>query len=49
MSPSEKGTLYYGAQFLFRSRDQGDTWERLSPDLTTNDSERKRSRTSRAA
>ena len=37
MSPSEKGTLYYGAQFLFRSRDQGDTWERISPDLTTND------------
>ena len=42
MSASEKGTLYYGAQFLFLSRDQGDTWERLSPDLTTNDPERKR-------
>jgi hypothetical protein len=26
-----------GAQFLFRSRDQGESWERISPDLTTND------------
>jgi hypothetical protein len=26
-----------GSQFLLRTRDMGDTWERLSPDLTTND------------
>lgn len=37
LSPNEKGTLYIGAQFLFRSRDQGHSWERISPDLTTND------------
>ena len=37
MSPNQKGTLYIGAQFLFRSRDHGQTWERISPDLTTND------------
>ncbi len=37
LSPSQKGTLYLGAQFLFRSRDRGDSWERISPDLTTND------------
>ncbi|MBK8283560.1 MAG: sialidase [Ahniella sp.] len=37
LSPNEKGTLYIGAQFLFRTRDQGQTWERISPDLTTND------------
>ena len=37
LSPNEKGTLYIGAQFLFRSRDRGDTWQRISPDLTTND------------
>jgi photosystem II stability/assembly factor-like uncharacterized protein len=36
-SPTVKGTLYLGGQFLFRSRDHGDTWERISPDLTTND------------
>jgi photosystem II stability/assembly factor-like uncharacterized protein len=37
LSPNEAGTIYMGAQFLFRSRDQGDSWERISPDLTTND------------
>jgi len=37
LSPTQRGTLYLGAQFLFRSRDFGQTWERISPDLTTND------------
>jgi photosystem II stability/assembly factor-like uncharacterized protein len=37
LSPNEPGTIYMGAQFLFRSRDKGDSWERISPDLTTND------------
>jgi len=36
LSPNEKGALYIGAQFLFRSRDHGVTWDRISPDLTTN-------------
>ena len=31
-------TLYIGSQYLHRSYDHGDTWTRLSPDLTTNDS-----------
>ena len=39
LSPTDKGTLYIGAQFLFRSRDHGLNWERISPDLTTNDPE----------
>jgi photosystem II stability/assembly factor-like uncharacterized protein len=34
---SSVGTLYLGSQFLFRSKDHGQTWERISPDLTTND------------
>jgi photosystem II stability/assembly factor-like uncharacterized protein len=42
VSPSEKGTIYLGAQFLFRSRDRGDGWERISPDLTTNDPEKQK-------
>jgi photosystem II stability/assembly factor-like uncharacterized protein len=42
MSPNEKGTVYVGAQFLFRSRDHGQTWERISPDLTTNDPEKQK-------
>jgi photosystem II stability/assembly factor-like uncharacterized protein len=37
LSPHDKNALYIGAQFLFRSRDHGTTWERISPDLTTND------------
>jgi photosystem II stability/assembly factor-like uncharacterized protein len=37
LSPNQKDTLYMGAQFLFRSRDQGQSWERISSDLTTND------------
>src|SRR5438477_11784024 len=36
VSPNEKGAIYIGAQFLFRSRDHGQTWDRISPDLTTN-------------
>ena len=42
VSPSDPGTIYYGAQFLFRSRDRGDSWERISPDLTTNDPAKQR-------
>jgi photosystem II stability/assembly factor-like uncharacterized protein len=42
VSPTHKGTLYIGAQFLFRSKDRGDTWERISPDLTTDDKEKQK-------
>jgi photosystem II stability/assembly factor-like uncharacterized protein len=42
LSPNEKGTIYIGAQFLFRSRDHGQTWERISPDLTTNDPQKQK-------
>jgi photosystem II stability/assembly factor-like uncharacterized protein len=42
LSPNEKGTIYIGSQFLFRSRDHGVTWDRISPDLTTNDPIRQR-------
>jgi photosystem II stability/assembly factor-like uncharacterized protein len=42
LSPNEKGTLYVGSQFLFRSRDHGVSWDRISPDLTTNDPNRQK-------
>lgn len=29
--------LYVGAQYLYKSTDQGRNWKRISPDLTTND------------
>ncbi|HEX8169872.1 MAG TPA: glycosyl hydrolase [Thermoanaerobaculia bacterium] len=41
-SPTQKGTVYLGAQYLMRSRDRGESWERISPDLTTNDQSRQK-------
>jgi photosystem II stability/assembly factor-like uncharacterized protein len=35
LSPHDPKTLLTGAQNVLRSRDQGDTWEEISPDLTT--------------
>ncbi|HWP36609.1 MAG TPA: hypothetical protein VNL18_03540, partial [Gemmatimonadales bacterium] len=46
LSPTQPGVMYYGGQFLFRSRDRGDSWERISPDLTTNDPAKQRQRES---
>ena len=37
VSPQSPRTLYQASQFLYRSRDGGNTWARISPDLTTND------------
>ena len=34
---SNPGNLYVGAQYLYKSTDQGRNWKRISPDLTTND------------
>ena len=31
------GALYVGSQILFRSTDRGESWQRISPDLTTDD------------
>lgn len=39
LSPNDPNALYIGAQFLFRSTDHGQSWERISPDLTTNNPE----------
>jgi photosystem II stability/assembly factor-like uncharacterized protein len=35
-SPNNPHAVYCGAQYLYRTTDQGDYWERISPDLTTN-------------
>jgi len=42
ISPTDKDVLYLGSQFLYRSRDRGQSWERISPDLTTNDPEKQK-------
>ncbi len=40
--PFDKTTIYYGSQFLHKSTDRGDSWEIISPDLTTNDPEKQK-------
>ncbi len=38
LSPHNPQIVYTGAQVLFRSLNRGDSWQEISPDLTTNDS-----------
>jgi photosystem II stability/assembly factor-like uncharacterized protein len=33
-SPHDPKVLYYGSQYLHRTRDNGATWDKISPDLT---------------
>jgi photosystem II stability/assembly factor-like uncharacterized protein len=37
LSPHDQETLYITSNIVHRSRDQGNTWENISPDLTRND------------
>jgi len=37
ISPNDPRTIYYGSQYVHRTRDEGVTWEKISPDLTAND------------
>ena len=34
VSPQDSSVVYYGSQFVHRTRDGGVTWEKISPDLT---------------
>jgi photosystem II stability/assembly factor-like uncharacterized protein len=34
ISPHDPDVLYYGSQYVHRTRDKGVTWEKISPDLT---------------
>ena len=40
VSPHATNTVYYGSQYVHRTRDGGVTWEQISPDLTWNPPER---------
>jgi photosystem II stability/assembly factor-like uncharacterized protein len=40
VSPHDPDVLYYGTQYVHRTRDRGITWERISPDLTWNPPDR---------
>ena len=37
ISPKKPDRVYIGSQFVHRSDDMGETWVKISPDLTTND------------
>ena len=37
LSNSQPDRIYIGSQFVHKSEDQGESWETISPDLTTND------------
>jgi photosystem II stability/assembly factor-like uncharacterized protein len=37
VSKNQPDRFYVGSQFLHKSEDMGDTWVKISPDLTTND------------
>lgn len=40
--PFDPATIYYGSQFVHCSTDRGDSWTRISPDLTSNDPEKQK-------
>jgi len=40
IDPFNSSTLYFGSQFVHKSTDKGLTWTVISPDLSTNDSEK---------
>lgn len=37
IDPHDEKTVYYGSQYVHKSSDYGQSWEIISPDLTTND------------
>jgi photosystem II stability/assembly factor-like uncharacterized protein len=43
ISPHDHNTVYVGSQYVHRTRDGGQSWEVISPDLTLNDTTRMRS------
>jgi len=40
--PFDNNTIYFGSQHVHMSSDRGDSWTRISPDLTTNDPEKQK-------
>lgn len=40
LSPNNPDRFYIGTQYLFKSDDTGDNWERISPDLSTDNPKR---------
>jgi len=40
--PFDENTIYFGSQFVHKSTNHGESWEIISPDLTTNDPEKQK-------
>ncbi len=40
LSPHDPDTVYFGTQYLYRSRDRGETWERVTQDQSYGDKSR---------
>ncbi|MBT5072471.1 MAG: hypothetical protein HN572_07695 [Kordiimonadaceae bacterium] len=40
VSPHDADAVYHGSQYLHRTRDDGVTWEQISPDLTANEADK---------
>lgn len=43
LSPQDPATVYFGGNVLFRSKNYGQSWDVISPDLTTNDPKKQQS------
>ncbi len=41
LSPHNQDIVYHGVQYVMRSEDRGGTWEKISPDLTYDDPDKK--------
>jgi photosystem II stability/assembly factor-like uncharacterized protein len=39
VSPHDPRVIYYGSQYVHRTRDEGVTWEKISPDLTASEAQ----------
>jgi len=46
IDPFDQQTLYFGSQYVLKSTDKGNSWERISEDLTTNDPAKQNASTS---
>jgi photosystem II stability/assembly factor-like uncharacterized protein len=46
VDPFDSTVVYFGSQFVHRTMDGGNSWQIISPDLTTNDPEKQRAKES---
>ncbi len=42
INPHDNKTIYYGSQYVHKSSDHGQSWEIISPDLTTNNPDKQK-------